>query len=37
MNKNSIILVLALVGIAFMTFMLLSIGGKKEEQALGVV
>jgi len=34
MNKNSIILVLALVGIAFMTFMLLSIGGKKEEQAL---
>jgi len=32
--KNTVILVVALIGIAFMTFMLLSIGEKKEEQAL---
>ncbi|QJB55283.1 ammonia-forming cytochrome c nitrite reductase [Pseudodesulfovibrio sp. zrk46] len=32
--KNSLILAIAVAGIAFMTFMLLSIGEKKQEQAL---
>lgn len=32
--KNTVILVVAVIGIAFMTFMMLSIGEKKEEQAL---
>ena len=34
MNKTNVILALALVGIAFMAYMLLSIDSKKEEQAL---
>ncbi|MCG8687163.1 MAG: ammonia-forming cytochrome c nitrite reductase [Desulfobacterales bacterium] len=34
MKLNTLVLVVALAGIAFMSFMLLSIGGKKEEQAL---
>lgn len=34
MKKNTLILVIALVGIGFMTYMLLSIGEKKQEQAL---
>lgn len=34
MKKNTLILVIAMVGIGFMTYMLLSIGEKKEEQAL---
>jgi len=34
MKKNTIILVCGLVAIAFMTYMLLSISTKKEEQVL---
>ena len=34
MNRNTLILVVALVGIGFMAFMLGSIGDKKEEQAI---
>jgi len=34
MQKNSLILVIAVVAIGFMTYMLLSIGEKKQEQAL---
>ena len=34
MKRNTVILGVALVAIAFMTYMLISIGGKKEEQVL---
>ena len=34
MKKNVVILVSALLAIAFMTYMLLSIGARKEEQAI---
>ena len=34
MKKNTLILVIAMVGVAFMTYMMLSIGERKQEQAI---